>query len=52
MAKGKLKTLALHSEIITRHSVRVKVIGRRHLLPPDVRAAVQKVETMTKNHSR
>ncbi|KDN36462.1 Undecaprenyl diphosphate synthase [Tilletiaria anomala UBC 951] len=52
LAKTRLLELAGHGEVIARHSVRVRVIGRRHLLPNDVRVAMEKVENMTKNHSR
>lgn len=51
LAKTRLLELAGHGQVISRHSVRVRIIGRKHLLPPDVRAAINKVEAMTKSHS-
>ncbi len=52
LAKTRLIELTGHGELIARHSVRVRVIGRKHLLPPDVRSAVEKIEKMTRNHTR
>jgi len=42
----------LEDERIHRHEVRVKVIGRRHLLPGNLREAVRRVEEATKDYDR
>jgi len=38
-------------EVIARHQVRLRIIGRKELLPEDVRIAVEKVEGMTKDNT-
>lgn len=40
----------LNDERIHRHRVRIKVIGRRELLPPDIREALERLEEVTKNY--
>lgn len=52
IARTRLLELAGHGEIIARYEVRVRIVGRRELLPPDVREAVEKVENMTRSHRR
>lgn len=52
IAKTRLVELAGHGELIARYSVRVRIVGRKHLLPPDVREAVERVENMTKRNSK
>lgn len=37
----------LYSEVVSRYSVRVRVLGQRHLLPADVQEAVQRLEEAT-----
>ncbi|CEH16844.1 Cis-prenyltransferase [Ceraceosorus bombacis] len=52
LAKRNLKELAGHGEVLARHSVRLRIVGRRELLPVDVRAAVESVERMTLGNKR
>lgn len=52
LAKKNLIQLAAHGEVLARHSVRLRIIGRRELLPLDVRIAVEKAERMTQRNSR
>ncbi|CBQ70791.1 related to RER2-cis-prenyltransferase [Sporisorium reilianum SRZ2] len=51
IAKTRLIELAGHGELIARYSVRVRIAGRKELLPEDVREAVEKVENMTKDNT-
>lgn len=52
LAKRNLIELAGHGEVLARHSVRLRMVGRRELLPTDVRLAVEKVERMTSGNRR
>lgn len=52
LAKKNLMQLAGHGEVLARHSVRLRLIGRRELLPLDVRIAVEKAERMTQRNTR
>lgn len=52
LAKSNLTQLVRHGEVLARHSVRLRMIGRRELLPIDVRIAVEKAERMTQRNSR
>ena len=52
LAKKNLMQLAGHGEVLARHSVRLRMIGRRELLPLDVRIAVEKAERMTQRNTR
>lgn len=52
LAKRNLIELAGHGEVLARHSVRLRMVGRRELLPADVRLAVEKVERMTNGNRR
>lgn len=52
LAKKNLAQLAAHGEMLARHSVRLRMIGRRELLPLDVRLAMEKAERMTQRNSR
>ena len=52
IAKTRLIELAGHGELIARYSVRVRIIGRKELLPEDVREAVKRVESMTKDNTK
>ncbi|MBS7606312.1 MAG: polyprenyl diphosphate synthase [Candidatus Bathyarchaeia archaeon] len=49
--KEKLKEV-LESEEIHKHEVRVKVIGRVHLLPPDLQEMIRMVEEKTKDYNK
>ncbi len=52
IAKTRLIELAGHGELIARYSVRVRIAGRKELLPEDVREAVERVENMTKDNGK
>jgi ditrans,polycis-polyprenyl diphosphate synthase len=52
LAKRNLFQLASHGEVLARHSVRLRMIGRKELLPADVRSALDKVERMTETNYR
>lgn len=52
IAKTRLIELAGHGELIARHEVRIRIVGRRELLPQDVREAVEKVESMTQGNRK
>lgn len=52
LAKSNLIQLAGHGEVLARHSVRLRMIGRKELLPSDVRRALEKVERMTEGNRR
>lgn len=49
--KEKLKEV-LESEEIHKHKVRVKVIGRVHLLPPDLQEMIRMIEEKTKGYDK
>ena len=49
LVKGELKKLA-RDERTHKYRMRVRVVGRRDLLPPDVLEAVEEVEKATKNY--
>ena len=42
----------MRNPMIHRNEVRVKVLGRKYLLPKDVREALDRLEDVTKNYSR
>ncbi|CDR88096.1 related to RER2-cis-prenyltransferase (C-terminal fragment) [Sporisorium scitamineum] len=52
IAKTRLIELAGHGELIARYSVRVRIAGRKELLPEDVIEAVERVENMTKDNTK
>ncbi|CAD6931916.1 unnamed protein product [Tilletia controversa] len=52
LASSRLIELASHGQVIARHCVRVRIIGRIELLPDHVQAAVRKVEDMTKDNDK
>ena len=43
--------LPWQSEILDRHGVRLNVLGRRELLPPNVQVAIGKAEKMTRHNN-
>ncbi|UZJ54636.1 hypothetical protein CBS101457_003956 [Exobasidium rhododendri] len=51
LAKSNLTQLARHGEVLARHSVRLRMVGRRELLPVDVRIAVEKAERLTQRNT-
>lgn len=50
LARQSLVELAGHGELLARYSARLKVVGRKEMLPVDVQEAVQRVEDLTKNN--
>ncbi|KAL9931492.1 hypothetical protein V8E36_009657 [Tilletia maclaganii] len=52
LASSRLLELASHRQIIAKHCVRIRIIGRTDLLPAHVQAAVHKVESITKNNDK
>lgn len=48
LAKLKLGELADHSQELSQYGVRIRLVGARHLLPEDVRAAIESAEQRTK----
>ncbi|KAE8229564.1 hypothetical protein CF326_g5465 [Tilletia indica] len=52
LASTRLIELASHGQVIAKHCVRVRIIGRTELLPDHVLAAVRKVEDMTKDNDK
>ena len=44
-------TLPWQSEILDRHGVRLNVLGRRELFPPNVQAAIAKAEKITRHNN-
>jgi len=52
LAKDKLIEMSQKGEVLDRHQIRVNVVGRRELLPPDVQETAVKVEQMTMHHEK
>ncbi|KAL5532839.1 RER2 [Sanghuangporus sanghuang] len=52
LAKEKLYELCEKGNLLDKHGVRLCVVGRRSLLPPDVLKAVHKAESMTRHNNR
>ncbi|PWN18917.1 Undecaprenyl diphosphate synthase [Microstroma glucosiphilum] len=50
LARSSLIELAGHGELLARHQARLRVVGRVHLLPPDVQEAVRRVEDLTRDN--
>ena len=50
LAKLKLTQLAQHGELLHRYGARVRVLGQRELLAPDVRAAVDRAVELTRRN--
>lgn len=48
----KLKLFLHHRQLLDRYGIRVVVLGRKDLLPPDMQASVAKVESMTAYNRR
>jgi len=47
LAKTKLLELSSHGDLLNKYGVRIRFIGRREMLPEDVRRGVEKMEAMT-----
>lgn len=52
LARSRLLELIGHGEVVSRHSIRIRVVGHRSLLPRDVQAAVERIEEATKYNTR
>jgi len=50
LAKEKLVEMSQKGDILDRNGVRLNIIGRRSLLPPDVQEVAARVENMTKHN--
>lgn len=51
LARTRLLELLDQSDIVARHSIRIRVVGRRSLLPKDVQDVITRVENATRHHS-
>ena len=45
-------TLTIDSDLLEKYGVRIRFIGRRDMLPPDVLAAVVDMESMSSGNTR
>ncbi|KAH9460376.1 hypothetical protein MJO28_003958 [Puccinia striiformis f. sp. tritici] len=52
LARTKLVQICEKGQLLDKHGIRVVVIGRKDLLPPDIKESVCKVEEMTANNKR
>ncbi|KAK0555976.1 cis-prenyltransferase [Tilletia horrida] len=52
LASDRLIELASHGQIIAKHCVRIRIIGRTELLPAHVQEAVRKVEDLTRENNK
>ncbi|GAA5990469.1 hypothetical protein JCM11641_007213 [Rhodosporidiobolus odoratus] len=52
MARGRLVEICRHGALLHQHGVRIRVLGRRDLLPPDVQASCLEAEKMTEGNTR
>ncbi|KAA1110514.1 cis-prenyltransferase [Puccinia graminis f. sp. tritici] len=52
LARTKLVQICEKGQLLDRYGIRVVVIGRKDLLPPDIKESVCKVEEMTINNKR
>jgi len=50
LAEERLVEIAQRGEILDRHGVRLNVLGRRELFPPNVQVAIEKAENMTRHN--
>ncbi|WFD29345.1 ditrans,polycis-polyprenyl diphosphate synthase [(2E,6E)-farnesydiphosphate specific] [Malassezia sp. CBS 17886] len=50
LAKVRLMELCEHGAVVSRYSVRIRIVGRRDLLPPDVQDAVHTIEKATRHN--
>ncbi|KAG9315859.1 putative undecaprenyl diphosphate synthase-domain-containing protein [Chiua virens] len=51
LAEERLVEMAQCGYILDRHGVRLNVLGRRELLPPNVQVAIEKAENMTRHNN-
>lgn len=52
LAKTHLQQLCAHGDLVQKYGVRVRIIGKRSLINPEVRAACERAEAATANNSR
>ncbi|GAA5909394.1 hypothetical protein JCM6882_000970 [Rhodosporidiobolus microsporus] len=52
MARTRLVEICRHGALLQQHGVRIRVLGRRDLLPPDVQASCEEAERMTATNTR
>jgi len=52
LAEKALLELCTHGGILAEHGVRLHTVGKTHLFPPEVQAALAKAEELTKNNHR
>ncbi|PLW34933.1 hypothetical protein PCANC_19084 [Puccinia coronata f. sp. avenae] len=52
LARTKLVQICEKGQLLDRYGIRVVVIGRKDLLPPDIKESVMKVEEMTANNKK
>lgn len=50
MAKIKLQQLSQHGELLQKYGARIRVLGQRELVRPDVLEAVDRAVDITKNN--
>ncbi|QRV79071.1 dehydrodolichyl diphosphate synthetase [Ceratobasidium sp. AG-Ba] len=51
LAKAKLEELCSHGDLLDQYQVRLNVLGKTELLPPDVLEVVYRAEAMTAKHN-
>ncbi|KAH9968857.1 Decaprenyl diphosphate synthase-like protein [Russula dissimulans] len=52
LAEKALLELCSHGGILAEHGVRLNTVGKTHLFPPEVQAALNKAKELTKNNQR
>ncbi|BGP12183.1 hypothetical protein JCM10213_009333 [Rhodosporidiobolus nylandii] len=52
MARGRLVEICRHGALLHQHGVRIRVLGRRDLLPPDVQESCLEAERMTEGNTQ
>ncbi|GJE99907.1 undecaprenyl diphosphate synthase family protein [Phanerochaete sordida] len=52
LAESKLIEISKHGAMLDQHGIRLNALGRRDMLPPNVRAAVEKAEEMTRKNNK
>ncbi|EKM58408.1 uncharacterized protein PHACADRAFT_140311 [Phanerochaete carnosa HHB-10118-sp] len=52
LAENKLIEISKHDALLDRYGIRLNALGRRDMLPPNVLAAVEKAESMTRKNNK
>jgi ditrans,polycis-polyprenyl diphosphate synthase len=47
-----LNELSEYRDLLDQYGVRLNVIGRKDMLPPDLQQVIQQAEDMTRHHDR